>query len=211
MKGKINIGIVSFLSSIFFMVSCESYPGYDEYVDEQLVSVSSYNSNTNYAQYKTFSIADTVAIVDNGTITKVKVTDPRYPNLPIFVDAVSDNMTRLGYTPSSSDPDLGIMLSLVKTTNEYVSYPWWWWEYCYWYFWSCGYYPYYPYPYPVIVGGYTVGVLAIDMFDLKQKTDTKVPAVWTGVVRGLYTGTHNTTDVTAAINQCFDQTVPFQK
>ncbi len=209
MKSRINIGILSVLFSVFFMTSCENYPGYDDYVDEQLVTVSSYNAKTNFTQYKTFSIADTVALVDNGTVTKVAITDPKYPALQKYAEKVKSNLTEAGFTYALLNPDLGVNLSLVKTTNTYVSYPWWWWEYCYWDYWGCGYYPFYPYPYPVVVGGYSVGVLAMDMFDLKNITDNKVPAIWTGIVRGLYTGTHTDQEISAAIDQCFDQSAPF--
>ncbi len=213
MKSKTKFGFLSILFMGLMFTACESYPDYDDYVDEQLISVSSYSNEANFSGYSTYSIADTVVIVDNGTITKVLITDTKYPYIQKYVAQVKKNMDAVGYTYSTDakKPDLGVMLSLVKSTNTYVSYPWWWWEYCYWYYWSCGYYPFYPYPYPVVVGGYSVGVLAMDMFDLKNKVATKVPAVWTGVVRGLYTGAHSDAEIENAIDQCFKQTLPFQK
>ncbi len=211
MKSKFKIGLLSVLFFGLTFTACESYPDYDDYVDEQLISVSAYSNNANFSQYSTYSISDTVAIVNNGDITKVLVTDTKYPYIQKYANQVKKNMEEAGYTYKAVNPDLGVMLSLVKSTNTYVSYPWWWWEYCYWFYWSCGYYPFYPYPYPVVVGGYSVGVLAMDVFDVKSKADSKVSAVWTGVVRGLYTGNHSDSEIESAIDQCFEQTVPFQK
>ncbi len=212
MKMKTKIGLLSVLFFGLTFTACESYPDYDDYIEEQLVSMSTYSNSADFSQYSTYSISDTVAIVNNGEVSKVLITDPKYPYLQKYVNLVKTNMDAVGYTfTASKNPDLGIMLSLVKSTNVYVSYPWWWWEYCYWYYWDCGYTPYYPYPYPVVVGGYSVGVLSMDMFDVKHKTGSKVSAVWTGVVRGLYTGGHSDAEIATAIDKCFDQTTPFQK
>ncbi len=211
MRKRIKTGLFAALFFGVTFTACESYPGYDDYVDEQFVSVSNYDQTKDFTGYKTFSIADTVAIVDNGTTTKVVLTNPQYPQLQKFANEVKENLTDAGFSYQGVNPDLGVMLSLVKNTNVTVSYPWWWWEYCSWFYWDCGYYPYYPYPYPVVVGGYTVGVLAIDMFDRKNQKDNKINAVWTGVVRGLYTGTHTDAQISDAIDQCFSQTPQFNK
>ncbi len=208
MNIKIKLGLCALFSALFF-ASCEDYPGYDDYVTEQLVTISSYDETVNFKQYNTFSVYDTIVVIDDGSTFKVKASSQ--PELQKLYNNVKSNVAALGYTyKDGNDADLGVVITLMKTTTVIVGYPWWWYDYCYWYYWDCGYYPYYVYPYPVVVGGYSAGTVAIDMFGTKSLLDTKKSALWTGVVRGLLTGEHTDTEINSAISECFSQTIPFQ-
>lgn len=210
MKNIIRTGLLSILSVLSF-TACESYPGYDDYTTEQLVTISSYNTSANFNNYKTFNVYDSIIIINNNEVSKVRASSSS--ELQQLYNNVKNNLAEInGYTfQDSKNTDMGVFITLVKTTTIEISYPYWWNEYCYWYYWDCGYYPYYPYSYPVVVGGYTTGTIIMDMFDLKEQHGSKKTALWTGAVRGLMTGEHTDTEINNAIQECFEQTVPFQK
>ncbi len=208
MNIKIKHGLYTLFLAILF-ASCEEYPDYDDYVTEQLVSISSYDESVNFKDYSTFNVSDTIAVIDNDNVYKVKASSQ--PELQKLYNTVKNNVAALGYTyQDANNADLGVIITLMKTTTVIVSYPWWWYDYCYWYYWDCGYYPYYPYPYPVVVGGYSAGTIAMDMFATNTQLGGKKSALWTGVVRGLLTGMHTDAEIESAISECFSQTIPFQ-
>ncbi len=208
MNIKIRFGLYTLFLVLFF-TSCETYPDYDDYVTEQLVTITGYDESANFEDYNTFSVYDSIVIINDKSVLKVKVSSR--PELQKLFNDVKSNVADLGYTyQEGNNADLGVIITLMETTTVVVSNPWWWYGYCYWYFWDCGYYPYYPYPYPVVVGEYSTGTVTMDMFDLKRQSGTMQPVVWTGVVRGLVTGDHTDTEISSAISECFLQTIPFQ-
>lgn len=230
MKNLKNIGILSILFSVFLFTSCENEPGEDDYVFEQLASITNYDTSASFASYKTFAIADSITYIDtdgqgNKIVTKEKIAGNA--QLQAIANQVAKNMKDLKFQytqvdPHTGNPDLGINLVAAKTTSIVVTNPWWWWDYpCWWDWWDCGWYPPYPYyPYPYVVGTYDVGTLSINIADLTvRKTSgqldplkqTVVPIVWVGTIRSLLLGTNNQTDVDNAINDCFNQTKAFQK
>ncbi len=208
MNIKIKFGLYTLFLVLFF-AACEAYPDYDDYVTEQLVTITGYDESANFNNYSTFSVYDSIVIINNKSVMKVKASSR--PELQKLYDDVKNNVADLGYTyQEGNNADLGVIVTLMETTTVVVSYPWWWYNYCYWYFWDCGYYPYYPYPYPVVVGEYNAGTVTMDMFDLKRQSGTMKPALWTGVVRGLVTGDHTDAEISSAISECFSQTIPFR-
>ncbi len=208
MEIKIKLGLYTLFSVLFF-ASCENYPGYDDYVAEQLVTITGYDESANFGDYSTFSVYDSIVIIDNKDVLKVKASSR--PELQKLYNDVKRNVADLGYTyKEGNNADLGVIITLMESTTVVVGYPWWWYDYCYWYFWDCGYYPYYPYPYPVVIGEYSAGTVTMDMFDLKRQSGSMKPALWTGIVRGLVTGEHTDDEISSAISECFLQTIPFQ-
>ncbi len=221
MKSKLKWGILAILFSGIYFSSCESYPGEDDYVTEQLVSFTSYDTSVQFKgsgqKFSTYSLGDYIAYIQNkndgsGKIDTVKVSWDYDENTRALKSQLQKNMNDyLKYTENNTNPDLGIPVSVAKIDNYVVGYNPWWWGGCDWYsWWPCPYYPYYPYSYPVIVGSYTVGTTTINMVDLTNKTSNQKNLVWTGVIRGLMTGTQSQADFNSAINDCFNQTLAFK-
>jgi hypothetical protein len=208
MKRKIKMSAL--VTLILFMVSCATYPGLDSRLLEDLVDITKYDVNTNFTQFKTFSIVDSVTVIKNGTDSS-RVLNPQAQALLTQIIA---NMQARGYAKvdrKTGNPDLGINVSAVKVTNLVYYYPGWYWDYYGYYdpmYWG---YPgdnyWYPY-YPPDVSSYTSGTVIIDMLDLKNAVihGNKLYVVWNAYIRGLMTGYHTLQDVLDNVDQCFAQT-----
>lgn len=153
--------------------------------EESRIYITDHDSAVNFTSYKTYSIADSVAVIDgNQSIKQLDAADAAY------ITAVKKYMAAMGYTlvNKSANPDLGVDVShIINTTSGVVSYPDYWGYYDSYndpYYWGYGGYDYYvPYSYDV----YTVreGALAIDLLDLKNAASSnKINLVWTGTIRG---------------------------
>ncbi len=225
MNKKVKIGLLSAMFSGLFFTACETYPGYDDYVDEQLISASSYDTKYNFSKSNNqVSLSDTVTYINDtgnsGTeiVTRDSHVNPKNPYTTIIYNAVKSNLETAGFSvveygqASYGATPLAASTTLIKSDVEVISYyPWWWydWGWCTWDWWSCGYIPYVPYPYPYVVGAYDVGVMNVDIFNVAGTNKLKPQAVWSGIVRGLYDGTHTQQEVGDALKQCFDQTAVF--
>ncbi|MEI7492133.1 MAG: DUF4136 domain-containing protein [Bacteroidota bacterium] len=189
---------------ILAMVSCSKYPTSSSRLLEDLAVLTQYDVNTNFGLYKKYSIVDTVYyITDKGTQKVISA------NSQILINQIIGNMNARGYqqVAKSANPDLGINVSVIKTTTT-VYYPGWYWDYP-------GYYPpnwwgynggyYYPY-YPTYYSSYSTGTMVIEMVNFKKIVNNKVPVVWNAYIRGLLTDTHTASDITGAIDQAFTQT-----
>lgn len=204
MKRKLNWGVALLVLATGFFTACESYPDENDYVTEQLVAITAYNPDANFKTGQSYWVADSVTYISaDNTIERVNVnTDSRLESLRSTIEqTIKDHGMTLATSKEAAT--VGVTLTLAKENNIIVSYPWWWYGNCYYYFWGCGYYPYYPYSYPTVVGGYQVGTLTMDMFDIK---DSDVKAMWTGIVRGLLISGRTDAEVKSAINDCFNQT-----
>lgn len=197
---------------------------YRETVD-QFVSVAYRADNTDFSQYKTYVVADSLLYVDGDKNLRKK------NNLSDEVkSAVAQEMNALGYTPyvanPNSKPDLIIDLAYIVTTTTTI-YPgyWWGWDYWYYYDWFFpyfpydpyypggyypgGFYPYYPYPMYPMSSSYSTGSLTMDMVDLKNyKEGANPPIVWHGLVRSILNSTHTSQERSQAIHQCFEMMPP---
>ena len=191
-------------SALIFLASCSKEPLNNLTDDESRIYITNHDSTTNFAAFKTFSISDSVAIVENNKL----VSKDRSTMDAQFIDAVASAMKARGYTQVSRDanPDLGINISQVNNTytglvsyNDYYDYYGGYWDP---YYWGYGGYPYY--------GGYTgiyqatEGALLIDMFDLKDASSSgKLNSVWSGLIRG--EGIYANGKTTDQVNTLFAQ------
>jgi hypothetical protein len=204
MKSKFKSMVM--VAIIFSMVSCATYPGVDSRLAEDLVDITKYDTKTDFKQYKTFSIVDSVVVIKDGD--SLHILDSQAQAL---LNQIIGNMEARGYTylkHDSGSPDLAINVGVVKITNVTYYYPGWYWDYgfydpSYW-----GYYGYnYYYPYsPPAVSVYSSGTVIMDMLDLKNARDGRVNVVWVAIIRGLLTGYHTTQDILDNVDQCFRQT-----
>ncbi|MEI6887873.1 MAG: DUF4136 domain-containing protein [Bacteroidales bacterium] len=208
MKRKINL--LALLPALIFVMSCATYPGIDSRLAEDLVDLTKYDKGTNFKQFKTFSIVDSVFAIKDSKTGKRVLT----PQAQLLLNQIVGNMQVRGYTRvdhKTGNPDLGLNVSLIEITNVSYYYPGWYWDYYgnydpyYWGY--SGYNYWYPY-YPPAVTTYSSGTVIIDMLDLKNAKDhnNKLYVVWIAVIRGLLTGYHNTEDILTNVDQCFAQT-----
>ncbi len=211
MKIKVLSSLV--IAGALSVSACQYVPDSASIVEEQLVAVTQYDVNVDYAQYATFSASDYVAVItgynsQTGATTFTKNTGA---NAQAVINATIQNMTDRGYTYNglTTGGDMNIQFTAFEVTNVNVYYPgWWWYDY--------PYYPYYPYPYAPVVSTYSTGSLVIDIVDklnpiINPNKPNQYPIVWTGLVRGLLDGSHTTGQVTTTINECFAQTPDFGK
>jgi hypothetical protein len=199
MKTKILLSI--FAAGMMITTSCSKYPGDVERTQESLATITKYDVNANFTSYSTFYIDPSIYYKDGN--------DSGYVNnesTAVVINQIIKNMTDRGYIQVQQPvkPDLGIGVTMIKNTNVDVYYPY----YPYWGYWGGGYYyPYYPY-YPYVTT-YSVGTIIIDMMDVKNSTNNRMPEVWSAVIRGLYTGTHTTSEFQSTIDQAFTQSLCF--
>jgi hypothetical protein len=177
--------------------------------EESRIYITDHDSIVNFSLYKTYSISDSVGVIDNNQSTRqLDDADAAY------IAAVRKYMAQMGYTEVSRDqkPDLGVDVSrIISTSTGVVSQPDYWGYYdAYYdpYYWGYGGYDYYvPYSYDV----YTVsqGALSIDFLDLKNAaSNNKINLIWTGVIRG--EGIFNASTADSQVKALFDQS-PYLK
>ena len=190
--------------------SCTKEPLNNLTEDESRIYITNHDSAAVFSTYKTFSIVDSVSVIDNNRLEKKALTD--YD--AAVIEALKARLQQQGYTPVNKDqsPDLGINVSRIYNTyTGIVSYPDYWGNYYgYWdpFYWG---YPGYGYGFPTYYGSYqiTEGALSIDALDLKDAgADKKIKGVWMGLVRG--SGVFRTQNVTNHINSLFDQSEYFK-
>jgi len=207
MKRKITM--LTLVVMVIFIWSCATYPGMDSRLAEDLVDITKYDVNTNFTQFKTFSIVDSVTVIKDFK-DSLKILNPEAEAL---LNEIIRNMEARGYqlvNRKTDHPDLGINVGVVKVTNVSYYYPGWYWDYGYYdpYYWGYpNYYYWYPY-YPPVVSSYSSGTVLIDMLDLKnaKSHNDKLYVVWVAIIRGLLTGYHTTQDILNNVDQCFTQT-----
>lgn len=150
------------------------------------IYITNYDSNLSFNNFTTFSISDSVAVVQNGELKEKSVTavDEAY------VNAVKTNMQALGYTLVNHDqePHLGITITRVTNTSTgIISYPSFWGFYDRFYdpfFWGYGGYNYY-FPYSFSVYEVREGAVTVDMVNLKDAAaKNTIDGAWSGIIRG---------------------------
>jgi hypothetical protein len=137
--------MVAMAASLLFLASCNKEPLNNMTEEESRIYITNHDSTAAFGSYQTFSITDSVAIVNNG-----KLEDKSHTALDQqFIAAIASAMRERGYTLVSKEqnPDLGISLSEINNTyTGIVNYPSYWDGYgSYWdpYYWGYGGYPYY--------------------------------------------------------------------
>lgn len=173
--------------------------------EETRIYVTNFDSAADFGSYKTYSIADSVAVIDNGRLTRQLTTSDQ-----AYINAVNKYMQQRGYilTSNSASPALALTVNRIYNTstgvitygdyydNYYGSY----WDPFYWGYGGYGYYV----PYGYTVYQVTEGAVSIDMLDLKNaKSNGKIGLVWNGLVRG--DGIFSEINADAQVKALFDQ------
>jgi hypothetical protein len=180
------LSAVACTATLIYAGSCTKEPLNNLTESESRIYISNRDESVNFGSYQTFSIADSVAVIDNNQFAEMAFTavDAAY------IEAVKNQMQQKGYTlvGRNDNPDLAISVNRIfNTTTGVFSYADYWGYYGgYWdpYYWG---YPGYDYMFPTAYGIYetTEGAWSIDMFDLMNADDNNnIKGIWNGLIRG---------------------------
>ena len=203
---KTKLSLLMMIAVLGLLVACSKYPPGVTRVQEDLVVYTQVDIQKDFNQFHTFAIVDSIAYIDNKDSVHILT-----PDAQAVLDQIVMNMQNRGFLKvgNNDKPDLGITVSVIKTTSTSVYYPGWWWGYpgyyypYYWGYPDYGYY--YPY-YPTYITSYSSGTIIIDMADFINITpDKKIPIAWYGYIRALLTGGHTLDQVKQSIDQAFVQ------
>ncbi|HVX52327.1 MAG TPA: DUF4136 domain-containing protein [Chitinophagaceae bacterium] len=203
MKMKGIALITGLLGVTVLLNSCSKDPLKNLSQDETRIYITDRDSSVNFSAYKTFSIGDSVAVINNQNST-MEQTDAD----AAYITAVKKYMQQKGYVlvAKSQNPDIGINVSRIYNTTGVISYNDYWDYYggyydpYYWGDYGYGYYM----PYAYAVYQITEGAMSIDMLDLKNAPGNKtINFIWTGLIRG--EGIFSAGNADAQVKALFDQ------
>ena len=177
--------------------------------DESRIYVTNYDTAVSFGHYKTFRIADSVAVIRNNQLQ----TRERTAQDAQFIGAVVSALQQKGFVRVSNGQtaDLAVTVSAITNTStqlvsyrDYGNYYGSYWDPFYWD------YPGYSYYVPTYYGIYETGetALAVDIVDLKNVTsNNQLRVIWSGLIRGsgIFSG-----DPASQINTLFSQSVYLQ-
>lgn len=187
------------------LASCTKEPLKNLTAEESRIYITDHDSSVNFTSFKTFSIVDSVSVIDNGQLSGKEITSWD----AAVLNAVTAEMEGRGYTrvARTQNPDLGVNVSRIYNTyNGIMSYPDYWGGYGSYYdpyYWG---YPGSSYYFPQRYSIYqiTEGAASIDILDLKEATTTKkIRGVWNGLIRG--SGVFNVNNASSQVKALFDQ------
>jgi hypothetical protein len=192
------------------LASCTKEPLKNLTAEESRIYITDHDSSVNFSSFKTFSIVDTVSIIEDGQLSGKQLTAWDAS----ILNAVAAEMTARGYTQvgRTENPDLGVNVSRIYNTyNGVMSYPDYWGGYggyydpFYWGYPGSSYY----FPQRYSIYQITEGAASIDLLDLKTASTTKqIRGVWNGLIRG--TGVFNVNNAPSQVKALFDQS-PYLK
>jgi hypothetical protein len=197
-------------ATILYISSCAKEPLNNLTETEGRIYITNHDESVNFGTYQTFSIADSVAVIENNQLTGKATTavDAAY------IEAVKAEMQERGYTLVSRDANPDLAINVNRIFNSYTgvfSYADYWSYYGgYWdpYYWGYGGYDY---MFPTSYGFYEVteGALSIDMFDLKNAgANNNIKGIWNGLIRG--SGIFRQENAAPGVQILFDQSTYLQ-
>ena len=198
------------LSTLLGVSSCSKDPLKNLTEEESRIYITNHDSLVNFGSYKTYSIVDSVSLIDNGRFAGRTAT----PWDLQVISAIQNAMNTRGYSIAdrTQNPELGINVSRVySTSTNIVSFSDYWDYYGGFYdpyYWGYADYGYY---FPPSYGVYqsTEAALSIDVLDLKNASDSQtINGVWNGLIRGR--GIFVSSNVQSQVQALFDQS-PYLK
>jgi hypothetical protein len=190
--------------------SCRKDPIKHLTEDESRIYITNYDTSARFQTFGTFSIADSVAVINNNQLQAHERTSIDAQ----FIQAVTAALQNRGYVKvdRNQEPELAVALSRVtNTSTNLVSYQDYGGYYdSYWdpYYWGD---PGYSYYFPTYYGIYQTSetALMIDLFDLKNsKQSNQIRSVWSGMIRG--SGIFDPANVESQVAALFNQS-PYLK
>jgi hypothetical protein len=206
MKKLSFITILGLLPAIMLLMSgCGKNALNNLTEEESRIYITNRDSTADFSSFKTFSIVDSVAVIENDQGPHRELTSGDAQLLQL----VQDQMKARGYVLVSKDqqPDLGI--NVTRVSNNYlnvVQYPYDWWNFPG--YWDPGYWGYggYDYYFPPMFGYYQTqeDILTIDLIDLKNaQKDQQLEGIWNATLKG--EGVLNSANYPGEIKAVFDQ------
>ena len=198
------------VTTVGVLSSCTKDPLKNLSEDESRIYITNRDSTINFNSYKTYSIADSVLVIDNGRVAgkQANAWDAQ------MISAIQNAMNARGFVKvaRTQNPDLGINVSRVfNTSTNLVNLSDYWNSYGGYYdpyYWGYGGYDYY---YPPVYGYYqsTEAAFSVDILDLKNASSAQtIKVIWNGLIRG--EGIFNTSNVQSQAQALFDQS-PYLK
>lgn len=188
MKKLVFVIVLAAVPLLLLLNSCRKDPLKHLTSEETRVYSTQRDSSVNFSSFKTFSIVDSVVVIENDQQPHRELTDADSK----LLQEIKDQMQQKGYVPvgKDQDPDLGV--NVTRISNSYlniVQYPYDWWGYPgYWdpYYWG---YPGYGYYFPPSFGIYQSqeDLLTIDLINLRdadKNSDKQIDGIWNATIRG---------------------------
>ena len=194
----------------FLFSNCTKDPLKDMTQEESRIYVTNYDTTVSFANYKTFRIADSIAVIENDQLRGRERTSMDAQ----FIDAIANALQQKGFTrvANGASADLGVTVSAITNTstqlvsyNDYGNYYGSYWDPYYWD------YPGYSYYAPTYYGVYETGetALAVDMVDLKNvSANNQLRVIWSGLIRG--SGIFSGQNISDQVNAMFSQSTYLQ-
>lgn len=208
MKSK-NVMWVALLALGALFTGCTKDPVANLTDEESRIYITDYDSTANFSSFRTFSVSDSVAVINEGQVTKQMTSTDQ-----AFIAAVKAEMQAKGFTLVNkvANPDLGINVSRIyNTSTGIVSYRNFYDMYSGFYdpfYWGYGGFGYYS-PYSYATYSVTNGALSVDMLNLKgAAAANRINVLWTGLIRG--SGIFNASGAATQIKMLFNQS-PYLK
>lgn len=173
--------------------------------EESRIYITNRDKATNFSNFKTYSISDSVYLIDNNRMAGYQTTAIDLQTLA----AVRSALEGRGYRRVSrtSAPDIGINVSrLYNTSNSLVNLDQYWGGYGGFYdpfYWG---YSGFGYGYPAAYGlvQSTEAMISVDILDLKNALSSQtIRVVWNGLIRG--SGIFSSDAVTTGVRALFEQ------
>jgi hypothetical protein len=193
------------VAGLALLSSCTKDPLDNITEEESRIYITNRDSSANFSTYKTYSIVDSVSVIDNNRFAGKQTTSW---DLAIIA-ALRSAMESRGFVrvDKAQSPDLGINISrLYSTTTNLVNLSDYYGGYGGYYdpyYWGYGGYNYY---FPPAYGYYqsTEAMASIDILDLKNASGSgSIKGVWNGLIRG--SGIFNSNTVNSQVTALFDQ------
>jgi hypothetical protein len=191
------------LGVVLSLSSCGKDPLKDMTEEESRIYVTNRADSVDFTSYKTFSIADSVAVASNSNTGERALTDY---DKKLIAD-VTQSLQARGYTlvNRAAKPDLAVNLTRIDNTYSSVIYDPGYWSGIGGYFdpfyWG---YPGYGYYWPTYYQVYQKErAVSIDMVDLKNPKNNQLVAVWNAMLRG--SGVWNISNVDSMVSAIFAQ------
>jgi hypothetical protein len=202
MKSKFAI-LASAVTFMFAFAGCTKEPLANLTEEESRIYITNYDASANFSGYRTFSISDSVAVINDGQSTKqANAADLAFTN------AVKQQMQARGYVlvDRSSNPDLAVNVSRIYNTstgiiryNDYYDYYGSAWDPYYYGYGGYGYYS----PYNYATYSIREGALSVDILDLKNAaTNNRINVVFSGLIRG--SGIFNSNTAASQVQLLFE-------
>lgn len=203
MKSK-SVLWVTILALAAVFTGCTKDPVANLTAEESRIYITNYDSTVNFSTFRTFSISDSVAVINDRRVTKEMTSTDQ-----AFINAFKTEMQAKGFTmvSKSANPDLGINVSRIyNTSTGIVSFRNYYDMYSGFYdpfYWGYGGYGYYS-PYSYATYSIREGALSIDVLNLKNAaTSNRINVIWTGLIRG--TGIFNSATAADQVKMLFNQ------